>query len=312
MSIIEVSNLNFEYPGKIALQDISFTIEPKTITALVGPNGAGKTTLMSCLAAIALPISGQIHIDGVSVLEEPRRCHKMLGYLPDFFGLYDELTVRQCLTYMAMSQKIPSNQIDNAVAQTANRVRIEEHLKKKAGTLSRGLRQSLAIGQAIIHDPELLLLDEPASGLDPEARHNLSELLQALLREGKTIMVSSHILSELEDYSTHMLVLRNGKSLGYSKIGDIKISEKKRMNLTLTENAAKFVDPLRQFDSVENIIDKGVKIEFDFEDSPLARRDLLKKLLDQGFPVCGFAEKEIDLQEIYIDKYADKTVHKNL
>ncbi len=104
MPIIEVSDLHFEYPGKIALQDVSFSIEPKTITALVGPNGAGKTTLMSCLAAIALPVSGEIHIDGVSVFEEPRRCHKMLGYLPDFFGLYDELTVNQCLTYMAMSQ----------------------------------------------------------------------------------------------------------------------------------------------------------------------------------------------------------------
>lgn len=311
MPIIEVSGLNFEYPGKIALQDVSFAIEPKTITALVGPNGAGKTTLMSCLASIALPVSGQISIGGISVLEEPRRCHKMLGYLPDFFGLYDELTAHQCLTYMAMSQKIPSHQIEKAVAQTASRVRIEEHLNKKAGALSRGLRQSLAIGQAIIHNPELLLLDEPASGLDPEARHNLSELLLTLLGEGKTIIVSSHILSELEDYSTHMLVIRDGKSLGYSKIGDIKLTEKKRMILTLTENAEKFANPLRKFDSVENVIDNGFKIEFDFEDSPQACQGLLKKLLDHGFPVCGFAEKELDLQEIYIDKYAEKTVHKD-
>ena len=312
MPIIEVSGLNFEYPGKIALKDVSFSIEPKTITALVGPNGAGKTTLMSCLAAIALPVSGEIHIGGVSVLEEPRRCHKMLGYLPDFFGLYDELTVFQCLTYMAMSQKIPSNQIKNSVSQTAARVRIEEHLDKKAGALSRGLRQALAIGQAIIHDPEILLLDEPASGLDPEARYNLSELLQALLKEGKTIMVSSHILSELEDYSTHLLVIREGRSQGYSKIGDIKLSKQKRMTLSLTENTEKFVDRLGQFDSVENIVSNDNNIEFDFEDSPIDRKDLLKKLIDHGFPVCGFAEKEVDLQKIYIDKYADKPASKDL
>jgi ABC-2 type transport system ATP-binding protein len=310
MPIIEVSGLNFEYPGKIALQDVSFSIEPKTITALVGPNGAGKTTLMSCLAALAQPVSGTIHIGGVSVLDEPRRCHKMMGYLPDFFGLYDELTVKQCLTYVAIAQKIPSNQIEKAVSQTASRVRIEEHLNKKAGALSRGLRQSLAIGQAIIHGPELLLLDEPASGLDPEARHNLSNLLQTLQGEGKTILVSSHILSELEDYSTHMLVIRDGKSLGYSKIGDIKLSQKKKMILTLTETAAKFAERLRQFHSVENVMDEAARIEFDFDDDPQARRDLLKKMVTEGFPVCGFVEKEVDLQKIYIDKYAPEKVNK--
>jgi ABC-2 type transport system ATP-binding protein len=308
MPIIEVSGLNFEYPGKIALQDVSFTIEPKTITALVGPNGAGKTTLMSCLAALAQPVSGKIHIGGISVLDEPRRCHKMLGYLPDFFGLYDELTVKQCLTYVALSQKLSAFIIEKTVAQTAKRVGIEEHLNKKAGALSRGLRQSLAIGQAIIHDPELLLLDEPASGLDPEARHNLSNLLQTLQREGKTIVVSSHILSELEDYSTHMLVIRDGKSLGYSKIGEIKLSQKKKMILTLTETAAKFAERLRQFDSVENLTDEAARIEFDFDDDPQTRRDLLKRLVNEDFPVCGFTEKEVDLQEIYIDKYAPEKV----
>ena len=310
MPIIEVSGLNFEYPGKIALQDVSFTIEPKTITALVGPNGAGKTTLMSCLAALAQPVSGKIHIGGISVLDEPRRCHKMLGYLPDFLGLYDELTVKQCLTYVALSQKLPAFIIEKTVAQTAERVGIEEHLNKKAGNLSRGLRQSLAIGQAIIHDPELLLLDEPASGLDPEARHNLSNLLQTLQREGKTIVVSSHILSELEDYSTHMLVIRDGKSLGYSKIGEIKLSQKKKMILTLTETATKFAERLRQFDSVENLTDEATRIEFDFDDDPQTRQDLLKRLVNEGFPVCGFTEKEVDLQEIYIDKYAPEKVKK--
>jgi ABC-2 type transport system ATP-binding protein len=146
MSIIEVSGLNYEYPEKIHLQDVSFTIEPQTITALVGPNGAGKTSLMSCLAAIALPVSGKIHISSISVFNEPRRCHQMLLYLPDFFSLYDKLTIQQFLIYMAMSQKIPSVQIEKAVSQPAARVRKEEHLNKKVGALSRGLRQFHAIG----------------------------------------------------------------------------------------------------------------------------------------------------------------------
>ena len=168
--MIEVRGLLFEYPGIRALDDVSFTIESGSITALVGPNGAGKSTLLRCLAALDHPLSGQISIDGVVVLVFPRSSHRNVGSLADFFGLYNELTVKQCLLYVARAHGIPAQEEDKAVMRAAERLQIAERMHDKAGALSRGLAQRLAIAQAIVHEPKVLLLDEPASGLDPEAR----------------------------------------------------------------------------------------------------------------------------------------------
>ena len=147
MSVIEVFNLNYEYPGKLALDDVTFSIQPKSITALVGPNGAGKTTLLACMAALARPISGNILVNGENILEEPRRYHQKIGYLADFFGLYEELTVTQCLQYVGLAHNIHDDNIKQSIEETAVLVQIEDCLNKKVKTLSRGLRQRLAIGQ---------------------------------------------------------------------------------------------------------------------------------------------------------------------
>ncbi len=218
--MISVQNLTFDYPGKRALQHVSFSIEPGSITALVGPNGAGKSTLMRCLAALETPSAGSIHIDSLDVLENPREAHALMGYLPDFFGLYDDLSVEQCLRYHAMVQKISKQEQQAAVERVAIRMQIQDLLFQEAKTLSRGQRQRLAIAQAIIHHPKVLILDEPASGLDPEARFHLSQLLVLLSKEGITMLVSSHILSELEDYCTHMLVLRDGRIVKHCAIDE--------------------------------------------------------------------------------------------
>lgn len=218
--MISVNNLTFDYPGKRALQHVSFSIEPGSITALVGPNGAGKSTLMRCIAALETPSSGSIHVDGLDVLENPREAHALMGYLPDVFGLYGELSVEQCLRYHAMVQKISKQDQKAAVERVAIRMQIQDLLFQEVKTLSRGQLQRLAIAQAIIHHPKVLILDEPASGLDPEARSHLSQLLILLAKEGITMLVSSHILAELEDYCTHMLVLRDGRIVKHCAIDE--------------------------------------------------------------------------------------------
>lgn len=208
--MISVENLTFDYPDKRALQHLNFNIEKNTITALVGPNGAGKSTLLRCLAALLTPIQGNIIIDDLDIIEYPRKAHALMGYLPDFFGLYEDLTIEQCLRYHAAAQNIPEQDCDLRIQQVAHRLQIDRQLSQTVCTLSRGQKQRLAIAQAIIHHPKVLLLDEPAAGLDPEARIHLSQLLNFLSQEGITIVVSSHILSELEDYCTHMIILRDG------------------------------------------------------------------------------------------------------
>ncbi len=303
MSLIEVNDLTFEYPGKKALDRVSFAIEPGSVTALVGPNGAGKTTLMSCLAALARPVSGHIRLHDVSVLDNPRECHRLIGYLPDFYGLYEDLTVRQCLEYMAMAQGIVSEKLQYSIEITLKRVHLLDRLNDKAGELSRGMRQRLAIGQAIIHDPKIILLDEPASGLDPKARHLLSELLLELRDEGKTLMVSSHILSELEDYSTHMMVIHDGKLEEHTAIADQKTQNVKTLVLTLSKPAEGLVEALGAMERISRIEADGTTVEFMFEGADEDQHQLLKQLLSQDWPVSAFAVKEKNLQEAYLEKF---------
>jgi ABC-2 type transport system ATP-binding protein len=212
--MIDVRDLVYEYPSKRALEGVSLAVPAQTIVALVGPNGAGKTTLLRCLAALEPPYSGMVRIDGLDTREYPREIHSRLGYLPDFYGLYDELSVCRCLTYAAWSHGIAAAAVEPAVAKAAERVGLSDRMETKAGELSRGLRQRLGIGQAIVHEPKVLLLDEPAAGLDPQARRDLSVLLLALRDAGMTLVVSSHILAELEDYCSEMIIIENGRVVG--------------------------------------------------------------------------------------------------
>ena len=212
--MIEVEGVVYDYPTARALHGVSFTVAAGTVLALVGPNGAGKSTLMRCIAALDTPTAGTIRVAGIDVEADPRGVHRAIGYLPDFFGLYDELTVRRALIYAARSRGVAADRAADAAEAAAARVQLTDRLEARAGELSRGLRQRLAIAQTIVHEPRALLLDEPAAGLDPEARRSLSDLILSLAGGGMTIMVSSHILAELEDYSSQMLMIRDGRAAG--------------------------------------------------------------------------------------------------
>ncbi|MGB1247509.1 MAG: ABC transporter ATP-binding protein [Chitinophagales bacterium] len=209
--MIEIKNLTHDYFGHRALDKVNLTFKKNEITALVGPNGAGKTTLLKCLCGLMKPTEGEIFIEDINVYEKPREAHTKVGYLPDFFGLYDSLTVRQHLQYAAESHNMETSLIEEAIVRTAQQINLEDKLEEKAAALSRGMKQRLAIGQVVIFKPDYLVLDEPASGLDPEARVSLSKLFIQLKNEGMSLIVSSHILAELEEYATELVVIRDGK-----------------------------------------------------------------------------------------------------
>ena len=213
--VLQVSAVTFEYPGKRALTDVSFSLPHGAVLALVGPNGAGKTTLMRSIAGLDDPMSGAIMLDGVDVVNEPREAYRKLGYLSDFFGLYGALTVRQSLMHAAGMRALDQAEQEKAVALTAQRLDLTSRLDARTDTLSRGWRQRVAIGQAMVHAPQVLLLDEPAAGLDPEARIGLSTLFRQLRAEGMTLIVSSHILAELDEYSSHMLAIKDGRAVEF-------------------------------------------------------------------------------------------------
>jgi len=300
--MIVVEGLVYDYPGQRALDDVSFALDEGSITALVGPNGAGKTTLLRCIAALDSPYAGRVLLDGIDVHEHPRDSHRRMGYLSDFFGLYDSLTVDQCLRHRAAIHGIAPAERAAAAARAAADTGLADRRDQKAGSLSRGLRQRLAIAQAIIHRPPLLLLDEPASGLDPEARHELSTLLLRLQGEGLTILVSSHILMELEDYSSHLLILRGGRLIAHKALdgsgggGDGAVP----IELHLARPDDRLAAVLGARAEVSGLEAGDEDARFSFEGDATARAALLRALVEQGLEVASFAPRAADLQEAYM------------
>jgi ABC-2 type transport system ATP-binding protein len=305
VELVRVSNLTYEYPGTRALDDVSFVLTTGSVTALVGPNGAGKSTLMRCMAALDRPLDGHIEIDGIDVLEDPRACHRRIGYLSDFFGLYNSLSVRQSLTYAALSQGMSGTIAQAAVTTAAGRLALHDKLEARCSELSRGQRQRVAIGQAMIHSPSLLILDEPASGLDPEARSELAAVFTLLSRAGMTLIVSSHILAELDQYSTHMLVIRAGQ-----------IVENRDLNAASANTGRAsvrvgFVDPPANLAGLlervaSSLVDTSVvhcadhQAVFMLPSGDIHRAHLLRGLVQAGLGVTGLESEKESVSDSYL------------
>ncbi len=300
-AIARVAKLRFEYPGVRALDDVSFELAPGTVTALVGPNGAGKSTLLRCMAGLETPVLGQISVAGIDVLDEPREAHRRLGYLSDFFGVYESLTVGQCLTHSAAIHGTPAADIPGAVARTAAALGIADRIDVLAGSLSRGLRQRLAIGQSIIHAPELLLLDEPAAGLDPEARHALATLFRKLHAEGMTLVVSSHILAELDEYSTEMLVLQKGRVVEQRSLaGAGGPALTRRMRIALVAPDERLQALLAAQPGVSTVEVEGREALFAWSGDEAGQAVLLRELVAAGLAVASFEEARENLHDSYL------------
>ncbi|WP_245213726.1 ABC transporter ATP-binding protein [Rhodoferax sp. AJA081-3] len=308
-AVIEVHDLTFDYPGFRALDRVSLSITPGSVTALVGPNGAGKTTLLRCIAALDTPLSGSVRVMGLDVYESPREVHRLMGYLSDNFGLYSDLTVAQGLEYAARSQGLPDAAVPAAVRATAQRMGLGDKLGNLAHTLSRGQRQRLAIGQAIIHNPKVLLLDEPASGLDPEARSALADVFKALQAQGMSLLVSSHILAELDEYSTHMLALNQGRVLEHRALaasaGASSPGTADRMLRLEFENAADATAPWLQ--SQPHVVlqrVQGTAVDISFSSDRSAQAALVRACVTEGHALVSVASITENLQQSYLKSLA--------
>lgn len=299
--MIDVQDLVYEYPNKRALDGISFQIAPGSITALVGPNGAGKTTLLRCLAALEPPYAGRVLIDGLDTREHPRRIHELLGYLPDFYGLYEDLSVLQCLYFAARSHRLAAAEAEKAVAEVAIAVGLQDRIGQRASELSRGLKQRLAIGQAIVHKPKVVLLDEPAAGLDPDSRRSLASLLIRLRDQGMTLIVSSHILAELDDYATEMLIIKDGKIAGGAPVSTVAEGRA----LLRIETASHDPRLLTAFKSrtgfeVQDVGERHIAVMG--PDDKALHAALLRELVESGLGVCVFAPQKSTLEDKYFNE----------
>jgi len=307
--VIEVSDLTFDYPGFRALDNVSLSIAPGTVTALVGPNGAGKTTLLRCLAALDTPLSGSVRVMGLDVFESPREVHRLMGYLSDNFGLYSDLTVAQGLEYAARSQGLQAQAVPEAVRATARRMGLGDKMGNLASALSRGQRQRLAIGQAIIHAPQVLLLDEPASGLDPEARGALADVFKALQAQGMSLVVSSHILAELDEYSTHMLALNHGRVLEHRALhphtsSAMGAAVERMLRLEFVTPVDAIAPWLQDQAHVRLSRAEGHAVEIGFSGDKAAQAALVGACVAAGHPLLTIAPITENLQQSYLKSLA--------
>jgi len=296
-SLVTAKDLVFDYPTKRALFDINLEIPRHGITALVGPNGAGKTTLIRCLVGLAEPFSGAVAFKGNVVADDPRAAHRAMGYLPDFYELYDDLSVRACLEHGAEMRGIPRAEARLRAERSAERLGIADRLDHKVSSLSRGLTQRAAIARAIIHEPEFLVLDEPAAGLDPDARLNLSALFRQLRDDGMTLLVSSHILAELEDYCTHMVVIRAGRVVDLVDARPDR--DRRRLVIVTAEPTEKLTEVLQRHDGIDEFVVSGSEARLTLSGGDASQWALLRELVEAGVPVIRFRDLEDRLQDTY-------------
>jgi len=299
--IVRISGLRREYGEVVAVKDITFSVPRGAVMALVGPNGAGKSTLLKMLSAVLVPTRGTAVVNGVDINENPRGVHSSVGFLPDFFGLYEELTVGEYLEYFVRAYGVPRGRREDVITRTLGDVDLAGKAAVRVQALSRGMRQRLAIGRTLLHEPPLLLLDEPASGLDPESRHDLQKLFTRMAQAGKTLVVSSHILTELEDYCTHVAILREGALVACGSLAEVRsaIVKKRRVRVRAAGGTEASLAQLRASGLKDAYAEAGsVFFEFSGDDEHLT--GTLKRLLEGGVRVLHFGEEGGGIQDTYL------------
>jgi ABC-2 type transport system ATP-binding protein len=219
--VVQTDNLTKKYGSFTALHDLNLHIERGSIHGFIGPNGAGKTTTMRILATLLEPSAGQAWVGGYPVTEAPIEVRKRIGYMPDFFGVYDNMKVWEYLDFFAAAYHVPEEKRKGMIGDLLALVDLSAKRDSFVEELSRGMKQRLCLARTLVHEPELLILDEPASGLDPHARIELRELLKELRSLGKTILVSSHILTELAEMCTHVAIIERGHLLVSGEVSRI-------------------------------------------------------------------------------------------
>ncbi len=219
--VVCVEGLRVRYGKLEAVRGISFNIPRGEVFGFIGPNGAGKSSTIRVLATLQKEFEGRVRINGVDVRRNPGKVRTMMGYMPDFFGVYEDLSAREYLHFFAAAYKIPVNKRASIVDDVLQLTDLTTKIDSAVDSLSRGMKQRLALARVLLHDPDLLLLDEPASGLDPRARIEFRELLKALQEMGKTILVSSHILHELAQFCTRIGIIEAGRMVAEGSLNDI-------------------------------------------------------------------------------------------
>ena len=312
-SIVRTSGLVKRYPGTVAVAGLDLDIADGEIFGLVGPNGAGKTTTLRILATLLRPTSGEAEVAGISVTKNPDDARRVLGFMPDVFGVYDDMKVWEYLDFFARCYGIPAARRRRMIGDLLDLVDLGDRRNAYVQGLSRGMQQRLCLAHTLVHDPQVLLLDEPASGLDPRARVELRELLRELRSLGKTIVISSHILPELEELCTSVAIVDHGRVLAQGRVSDIerRLRAGAVLRVKLLADDAGYETARSWFAEQPFVASAALNpdgtIEIGFRGDDQATSRLLVAAITAGLPVMTFARAASDLEELFLQVTAQNS-----
>ncbi len=301
---LTVKHLRKEFSNCVAVDDLSFSIETGEITGFVGPNGAGKTTTMRILSTIDQCTNGIVELDGKSILEYPELARKHIGYVPDSLPSNSDMTVHEYLDFFARAYGLVTPQRQETVAQLEEFTNLVGIKEKYIDSLSKGMKQRVSIARALISDPDFILMDEPAAGLDPRARIELRELLKILCEQGKGILISSHILSELSEICTATVIIEKGELLTSGKIEEVvqKSSSSKRVLQIKTIEPSEMLGKKLILEPMVNKISSiGNSYEFEYEGTDEQAADLLAILVKENYRIISFGFKQQNLESVFMN-----------
>ena len=300
--MLKIRGLKKKFKNFPALDGLDMDIEEGALYGFVGPNGAGKTTAIKIITGLLRPYEGTVQIAGKDALRAGREINKEFGYVPDEFGMYDNLRVAEYMEFFAACYGITGLVARKRCGELLEQVKLEEKADFYVDSLSRGMKQRLCLARALIHDPRLLVLDEPTSGMDPRTRMEFKELLKELCAEGKTILVSSHILSELSQMCTDIGIIDAGKIVLSGNMAEIlrKVNASNPLLISVCGGQEQAVRLLRQDPRVQTISIRGEDIVVSFSGQKEEEAELLKTLVDGGIPVSGFLREHGDLETIFM------------
>ncbi|HKW63706.1 MAG TPA: ABC transporter ATP-binding protein [Candidatus Acidoferrum sp.] len=306
--MISLENVTKEYDlptGKagqlVAADRLTLQVPAGEVFGLVGPNGAGKTTTLKMVCGLMLPTAGRITVNNIDVERDAEEAQRYIGYLADFFSVYDDLKAWEYVEHFALAYKLEPAKVRERVKEVIALMGLESKYDAMVGGLSRGMKQRLGIARGIVHDPPLLVLDEPASGLDPKARLELKELIRRLNREGKTVFITSHVLSDLEEICTSLAIMEKGKLLRVGKIGDVMrgAGRTKRVRIKLAAPGFALGTWLAGRPGVSEVKEAGLEAEMAFPGTDAELAALVRDAVTAGAPICCVEEKVETLEALF-------------
>jgi ABC-2 type transport system ATP-binding protein len=300
--MIRTVGLCKRYGNYNAVDGLNLHIEKGSCFGFVGPNGAGKSTTMSILATLLEPTSGHAYVGGFDVVEEPDEVRKLIGYMPDFFGVYDNLTAVEYLEFYAGAYRVPKENRSALIKDLLELVNLSGKADAYVDTLSRGMKQRLGLARCLIHDPQVLILDEPASGLDPRARIEMKEILKELRGMGKTILISSHILPELAEMCDTIGIIEQGKLIASAPVGQIAalVTGHRILRVRLLDRIEEAAMLLERSELVARTEIDGDALLVTYTGDDAGQVSLLAALVNGGYPVLSFAEEAGNLEEVFL------------